>query len=293
MNTFSHNKNDALSLLPKRRQNSNKGTYGRVLVFGGSCNMSGAAYFSAKAAYRTGAGLVEILTPEENRIILQTLIPEAVLSVYDNKNPNPDTIKSSVCKATVIVMGMGISTSDTALELVKFILENRTCPIVADADALNLISKNKELIKTLSQNKAPAIITPHPGEMSRLTGTEISSVIKDISAVAQKFADENNVICVLKDHRTVVALPDSDKIYINETGNSGMSTGGSGDVLAGIIGGLIAQGTEPYTAATLGVYLHGLSGDLAADALSEYSVMAEDILNYLPCAIKEISEGIK
>lgn len=292
MNTFSYNSSDALELLPKRVQNSNKGTYGRVLIIGGYPNMSGAAYFSAKAAYLTGAGLVEIASSEKNRAILQILVPEAIFSAYDNDDICFDTLKNSIYKATVIVIGMGLSTSKTAVKILGFVLENRKCPIVVDADALNIISENKEFLKLLSNNVSQAIITPHLAEMSRLTGIKISEIANNIHKVAQDFADRNNIICVLKGHNTAVALPLSDKIYINRTGNSGMSTGGSGDVLAGVIGGLIAQGAEPYTAATLGVYLHGLSGDLAADRLTEYSVTAQDLIEYLPNAIKHILNSV-
>lgn len=288
MNTFSYNINDTLGILPKRKQNSNKGTYGRVLIVGGSLNMSGAAYLSAKAAYRVGAGLVEISSSEKNRDILQVLVPEAIFSAYDSDDICLDALKNSICKANVIVIGMGLSTSKTAVKILNFVLENRKCPIVVDADALNIISENKEFLKLLSNDASQAILTPHLAEMSRLTGIRISEIANNINNAAQDFADKNDLICVLKDHNTAVALPHSDKIYVNRTGNSGMSTGGSGDVLAGIIGGLIAQGADPYSAATLGVYLHGLSGDLAADRLTEYSVTAQDITDHIPYAIKHI-----
>ena len=181
--------------------------------------------------------------------------------------------------AVPIAIGMGLSTSDKALEILKFTLKNANCPLVIDADALNLRAQNQELLKSI---KAPAIVTPHPLEMSRLIGVTAEKIIKDIPLFAQDFANENGVICVLKDHNTAVAQPNTDNIYINKSGNSGMSTGGSGDVLDGIIAGLLAQGCQPYIAATLGVYLHGLAGEIASEMLSEYSVMASDIIEALP-----------
>lgn len=282
MNTFSYDIKDLYTLLPKRIENSNKGTYGRVLVIGGSPCMSGAAYFAAKSAYRTGAGLVEILTHEETRVILQTLIPEAILSLYNSKKIDFKAIQTSLDKANVVIIGMGLSQSASSLEILKFTLKNCKSPLLIDADGLNLIAAHRELLIDLSSYNSSVIITPHVAEMSRLTGIEISEIASNIPLCAQKFSDKNNVICVLKDHNTAVAQPYSDKIYINKSGNNGMSTGGSGDVLDGIIGALVAQGLEPYDAAALGVYIHGLAGDIASKTLSEYSVMASDIIDALP-----------
>ncbi len=245
--------------------------------------MAGAPYFSAKAAYRTGCGLVEIFTHEDNRVILQTLIPEAVLSTF-GKSIDLNRLKASIKKADVIAIGMGLSTSDSALEILKFTLQNNDCPIIIDADALNLIAKNKHLRELVKSN---TVITPHPLEMSRLSGISVENISVDIPSFAQDFADKNNVICVLKDHNTAVAMPNSNDIYINKSGNSGMSTGGSGDVLDGVIAGLLAQGCKPYIAATLGTYIHGLAGDKASEKLSQYSVMASDIIDALPEILKQ------
>lgn len=278
MNNFSYSYEDIKKLLPERKENSNKGSCGRVLVIGGSPCMSGAPYFSAKTAYRTGCGLVEVFTHEDNRIILQTLIPEAVLSVWGEKI-DFEKLENSIKKADVIAIGMGLSTNDKALEILELTLKKCTCPLVIDADALNLMAKNKELFDYVKNN---AIITPHPLEMSRISNVEVTKITENIPNFAQDFANAKEVICVLKDHHTAVALPHSNDIYINQSGNSGMSTGGSGDVLDGIIAGLLAQGCEPYIAATLGVYIHGLAGDIASEKLSQYSVMASDIIDALP-----------
>lgn len=278
MNKFSYSYEDLKKLLPKRVENSNKGSCGRVLVIGGSPCMAGAPYFSARAAYRTGCGLVEVFTHEDNRIILQTLIPEAVLSVWGEKI-DFEKLENSIKKADVIAIGMGLSTNDKSLEILELTLKKCTSPLVIDADALNLMAKNKELFDYVKNN---TIITPHPLEMSRISNVEVTKITENIPKFAQDFADENGIICVLKDHHTAVALPHSNDIYINQSGNSGMSTGGSGDVLDGIIAGLLAQGCEPYIAATLGVYIHGLAGDIASEILSQYSLMASDIIDALP-----------
>ncbi len=278
MTDFSYSPESIKKLLPERKENSNKGSCGRVLVIGGSPCMAGAPYFSAKAAYRTGCGLVEIFTHEDNRVILQTLIPEAVLSTW-NEKINFEKLEESIKKADTIAIGMGLSTSEAMLEVLLFTLERSDCPIIIDADALNLMAKNKNLFKYI---KHDAIITPHPLDMSRISGVDVEEITEDIPSFAQKFANENKVICVLKDHNTAVASPDAEYVYINQSGNSGMSTGGSGDVLDGVIAGLLAQGCEPYIAATLGVYIHGLAGDIASEMLSQYSLMASDIIDALP-----------
>ena len=284
MNNFSYSYEDIIRLLPERNENSNKGSCGRVLIIGGSTCMAGAPYFSAKAAYRTGCGLVEIFTHEDNRVILQTLIPEAVMSTWSDKI-DFEKLENSIKKADVIAIGMGLSTSDKALEILKFTLQKRTCPIIIDADALNLIAENKDLFELVKGN---AIITPHPLEMSRISGVDVKEITSNIPEFAQNFANENGLICVLKDHHTAVSNPNSDSIYINQSGNSGMSTGGSGDVLDGIIAGLLAQGCTPYIAATLGVYIHGLAGDIASEILSQYSLMASDIIDALPEAFTNL-----
>ena len=283
MRNFSYSQKDLKNLLPKRDENSHKGSCGRVLIIGGSPCMSGAPYFSAKAAYRTGCGLVEIFTHEDNRVILQTLIPEAVLSTW-GETIDFSKLEASIKKADVIAIGMGLSTSEYALEILKFTLSKNDCPLIIDADALNLISKHPELFELIVRHVV--IMTPHPLEMSRLSGLEVNKITSNIPSFAQDFANANEVICVLKDRHTAVAAPNGDYTYINQSGNSGMSTGGSGDVLDGIIAGLLAQGCNPYVAATLGVYIHGLAGDIASEKLSQYSVMANDIIDSLPEVFK-------
>ena len=286
---FSYRPSD-LERIPSRPKNSHKGTFGRVLVIGGAPCMSGAAYFSAKAAYRTGAGLVHILTHEDNRIILQSTLPEAILSVHgDQLKIQKETVLDALEKADVVVIGVGLGQSQGARELLEIALSHAVVPLVVDADALNLIAKEPTLLDLAS---APIIVTPHMAEMARLCDRSTSEIMADKVIYAARFAEQNALICVLKDHETVVANGNSDDtaIYVNKSGNSGMATGGSGDVLTGIIASLIAQGLQPFDAATLGVYIHGLAGDAAADELGEYSVMASDIIDHISAVIRDCQE---
>ncbi|MGI6167112.1 MAG: NAD(P)H-hydrate dehydratase [Eubacteriales bacterium] len=280
---------DITGLLPMRPAESSKKTFGRVLAVCGSYGMSGAAYLCAKAAYRSGCGLVEILTVEENRVILQTSLPEAIVTCFSSASPDCNTIISAVSRADAVIIGCGLGKTPAAREVTEILLSAAGVPLVIDADALNIISEAPRLWELIH---TPAIITPHPGEMSRLSGLDIDTILSDTARVAFDFADEHRVVCVLKTHNTVVT--DGSRIYINTTGNSGMATGGSGDVLAGIIASLAAQqkGRQLLLeTAALGVYLHGLAGDDAAAGLGEHSVMASDIIDFIPGAIKRIAGG--
>ena len=270
-----------LNALPKRSQESNKGTYGRVTVAGGSIGMSGAAYLAAKAAYRTGCGLAAIVCPEANRTVYQTQLPEAVLKVYPDTGAGEEWLKDALAGSSAIVLGPGLGQSENALNLVRWTLEAASMPIVLDADGLNLLAAHPEL-----WSKVPfgTVITPHPMEMARLLGCPVETVTTDIPGTALSFAAERGVICVLKSHRTAVS--DGNRLMINNSGNSGMATGGSGDVLSGIIASLIAQGMQSYNVACLGVYLHGLAGDEAAAKLGEHALMASDIIDALPAILK-------
>lgn len=283
ISTFSYTSAD-LRRLPPRPAESNKGTFGRVLCVCGSYGMAGAAYFAANAAFRTGAGLAEILTVRENVSVLQTLLPEAIVTPYDSAEPDVEIIKAALNRATAVVCGCGLGVSGASRAVLACVLRNATVPTVLDADALNLISKNPSLMK-YAQGK---IITPHPAEMSRLTGISVEDILSDNIGVCHDFAKKHSLVCALKTHRTAVS-DGSDKVYINTTGNSGMATGGSGDVLAGIIGGILAQGKGCLSmteAAALGVYIHGLAGDAAASRLGEYSLIASDIIDALPTVTK-------
>ena len=272
---------ETLARLPSRPAESHKGTFGKVLCVCGSRGMCGAAYFAAKAAYRAGAGLVRVLTVEENRAPLQTMLPEAIVTTYDERIPDASVIAEAEAWADVLVIGCGLGTSAASLSVLSILLRISKKPRVLDADALNLLSLHPELFPYTKD----AILTPHTMEISRLTGISPEEILADSEKTAYDFSRRHGVICVLKEHRTVVS-DGSDRIYRNTTGNSGMATGGSGDVLSGILGGLLAgcrhTALTPMEIATLGVYLHGLCGDLAAERLSEYSLMASDLIDTLP-----------
>lgn len=286
--TFSFSSSaQALRLLPSRPERSCKGDFGRVLCICGSYGMAGAAYLCAKAAYRSGAGLVEIFTHESNRIILQSLIPEAIVSTY-NDEYSKNTLLPSLERTDCVIAGCGLGVTRLSRSLLSDLLhsiDTSSTPLVLDADALNLISKNPSLLKYAKGS----IITPHAKEMSRLTGKPVEDVLSSSCDVARDYALTNSLICILKDHRTVVS-DGSQKIYLNSTGNSGMATGGSGDVLAGILGGILAQRKNSqkdlFTLCTLSVYIHGMCGDIAAKELGEYSLMASDIIDTLPKVFK-------
>lgn len=275
-----------LNSLPKRPQESNKGTFGRVAVVAGSQGMAGAAFLAAKAAYRTGCGLAAIICPEANRVIHQLQLPEAVLKVYPDAGATQEWLEDALSGASAIVLGPGLGQSENALNLVRWTLEAASMPIVLDADGLNLLAAHPELWR-----KVPfgTVITPHPMEMARLLRCPVEAVTADIPGTALSFAEEHGVVCVLKSHRTAVS--DGSRLMINNSGNCGMATGGSGDVLAGIIASLAAQGMPPYGAACLGVYLHGLAGDEAAAKLGEHALIASDIISALPAVLKT-AEGI-
>lgn len=264
--------------IPPRRPRTNKGSYGKVLVIAGSVNMAGAALFSAKAAYLSGCGLVRILTPEENRIVIQSTLPEAVLTTYSSEKPEMANVVSVLQWADVIVCGPGLGTGETARRLVHTVLKNAAVPVIMDADALNIISEETDVLR---KPHTELIVTPHLGEMARLQGVKVSDIQDHLMECAEEFARIYNLICVLKDARTITALP-CGRTYVNLSGNNGMATGGSGDVLTGVIAGLIAQGTKPELAAPLGVYIHGLAGDAAAATYGSYSLMAQMLLEALP-----------
>lgn len=260
--------------LPERKNDSNKGTYGKILVIAGSKNMSGAAYFSGRAAYSAGAGLVRILTPEANRIILQSQLPQAMISVWEEMDETQwaDTLSW----ADVMVIGPGVGTKAVMAERIQKALAESRCPVIMDADGLNLLAQHEEWYPMLAER---AVLTPHMGEMSRLTGNSIGELKADRAKAALDFAEKHRVICVLKDSSTVVS--DGKGLYFNQTGNHGMATGGSGDVLAGIIGALAGAGANLFDAAYMGVFLHGSAGDAAAARFGMRGMTSVEIIEGL------------
>lgn len=281
---FTLNKTDSVTL-PKRCEGGHKGSFGRVLVVAGSSAMYGACYLSALAALRMGVGLVDIYTHEINRVAVQTMLPEAILHTYG------DTVdKTELCKladaSDCVVIGPGLSVQDTSVDIVSAILECDNKTIVADADALNVIAIRKEsLMPKCRALKKRMIITPHPKELSGLSGKTIVELKADYAESVRNFADENHMIVVGKDAGTVVS--DGISVYINQTGNDGMATAGSGDVLSGIIGALCARGEDGFAAAWKGVFLHGKAGDCALYSSNRNSLIAGDIANALNTVLKE------
>lgn len=260
--------------LPKRIDNSNKGTYGRVAVIAGSKNMSGAAFLCGKAAYSTGVGLVKIYTHESNRMVLQSQLPEAIMMTYDDYEGALSCIEDAMKWATVIVVGPGLGVDSTSERMLYELLMNTEVPLVLDADALNILSNNIELLEASS---APVIMTPHMMEMSRLIQKEVSAITKDRFSIAKQFAKKMGVTLVLKDAKSIVTNG-GEQTYMSLAGNNGMSTGGSGDVLAGIIAGMLAGGLTLADAAMMGTYIHCLAGDYAAEQKGKYAMLASDII---------------
>lgn len=275
---------DYRKMLPVRKADSNKGTYGKLLVIAGSKGMSGAAFLNAKAAYLSGAGLVRIYTPEENRVILQQLLPEAFISTYTEYRK--EELKGLLSWADAICIGSGIGTKETACKLLETTLQKAEVPCLVDADGLNLLAGHWEEME-YSKDVKTLVLTPHMKEMSRLVRRSVGELKEGRMGILGEFVESQNCTCVLKDSRTVVASP-TGGMYVNRSGNASMAKAGSGDVLAGIIAGLLAQGMDGHRASVLGVYLHGRSGDYAQAAKGSYSVMAQDLLLYLSEAFKEL-----
>lgn len=281
----------ALSMMPPRPERSNKGDFGRVLCVCGSHGMSGAAYLSAKAAYRSGAGLVEIFTHECNRIPLQTSLPEAIVSSYTDAY-SPSTLLASLERADAVVVGCGIGVTPLSRAILSDLLhalEGKDIPLVVDADAINLLAKNRSLLKYVKG----AVLTPHFMEASRLLDRPVGELLSNTAQTAQTIACKYSAVCVMKDHESAVS-DGGERVYINKSGNCGMASGGSGDVLAGIIGGILAQNAKAKTklsllnAAALATFIHGLAGDEAARRLGEYSLMASDIVEAIPTLLGNI-----
>ena len=288
VDTFYYTNKD-LGLLPTRRNDGHKGTFGKVLVVAGKEGMSGAAYLSAKACLRTGAGMVKVLSTSTNRSIIQTLLPEALFASYDNN----EELSSAIRWADVIVIGPGLGLTEESKKLVETIInKEQKVQLIVDADAINILAarigendikdSNDILIRKRMNKLADilpknTILTPHPMELSRLIGVSIADISENIFDIANQCSYNNELVYVMKDARTIVTR--AGMKYINTTGNNGMATAGSGDVLTGIIAGLVAQGLEAFEAACLSVYIHGLAGDVARDKLGVYSLMARDIVD--------------
>ena len=272
-------------MLPDRPEDSNKGTYGRLLVIAGSKGMAGAAYLNAHAAYMTGAGLVRIYTSSDNREILQTLLPEAIITTYEEYNK--EELLSLLTWADGVCIGSGLGMSRLSEKILKTVIEYVKIPCLIDADGLNLLAENKNYLNQMAERRF--VITPHMKEMSRLTGTPVEELKADRIQILKDFISRYRITCVLKDSRTLIASEEKG-IRMNLTGNSAMAKAGSGDVLAGVISGWMVQGKEAEDAAELGTYIHGLSGDLAKFEKGVYSVMARDLIEYISKALMKLEE---
>ena len=270
-----------LAPLPARHDDAHKGDCGRVLVIAGSRGMSGAACLAATAALRGGAGLVTAAIPEGIQPIvagfepsyLTVGLPEDELGRI--KGTALKRLTDLLADANSIAIGPGLGQSTGLLELVVGIYDSATVPLVVDADGLNLLAK-RPYVLTRAADKAARVLTPHPGEFARLTGLGTEAIHEDRERHAVEFARKHRVVLVLKGSGTIVT--DGQRLSVNQTGNSGLATGGTGDVLTGIIATLLAQKLSPFDAARLGVHLHGLAGDLAAEEFSKPGMIASDLL---------------
>lgn len=304
--------------LPVRRPDGNKGTFGKTLVIAGSGTICGAALLAARSVFRMGAGMVRIVTARQNKDTLQQTLPEAMLTLYDAEQwmeSGPDegfraAFREACGWADCILIGPGIGTGKAAEWLLNQCLYESGLPLVIDADGLNLLAAQTaeamHTVQTADADREPVnnfmrqrkqqperkiILTPHLGEFSRLSGCEIPEAARNLTVYPQVLADRLDCIVVCKDARTIVACPGKTETYLNTSGNGGMATAGSGDVLAGMITGLLAQGMEAEEAAVCGVFLHGMAGDMAAGVHGERSMTATDIIGQFPKVFRAVEEG--
>ena len=261
-------------LLKPRAPNSHKGTYGHALLIVGNKYKMGAAIIASKACLRAGVGLLTVNIPEEERFILQTTIPEAMLQQRENE-------VNKMNDFSAIAIGPGIGTNKIETELVHKVISICNQPLLLDADALNILAADKSLLSLLKPN---TILTPHPKEFDRLFGEHTS--VEERKKTAIQKAIEYKIVIVLKDHQTLITH--NDESFINTTGNAGLAKGGSGDALTGIITAFLAQGYEPFIAAQIGVYLHGLAADITLQTQSMESMLITDVIENLGNAFKEV-----
>lgn len=282
----SHLKN----IVPRKKPDSHKGNYGRLLIICGSEKMPGACIMAAEAAARSGVGLLQIATVKSITPVITNRLPEAMLEPLkadENGYISADDfeiIMSAAEKASAVLIGCGLGVTDGTKELVKNLLKNLNCPIILDADGINCISDSIDIIR---QTKSSIILTPHPAEMGRLCGKSTAEIQSDRLGTAMNFSNEYNATVVLKGAGTVIA--EKNNIYVNQTGNPGMGKGGSGDVLSGIIASFAAQGISTVDSAVLGTFVHGAAGDLAASKKSMQSMIATDIIGELGEVLKKLT----
>lgn len=276
-------------LLPVRDDNSNKSTFGRILNIAGSELFSGAAFLSSKSALRVGAGYLALACPEKIINRIAPVLPEIIflpLKADVNGSISDDNKINDLFQYDVITLGCGLTTNEGVQSFVLEILNdlNTRQKLLIDADGINILGLHKGEFSIKN-----AVITPHPKELSRLLNVSVAEILDNRKKYARITSQTFECITVLKGHNTIVT--DGEKVFENTTGNSALAKAGTGDVLAGIISGFLAQKMSPFNAAILGTFLHGLSGDLASDDFSKYSVLASDVIEYLPFAFNEIIVG--
>ncbi len=278
--------------LPPRPPGGHKGSFGHVVVVGGSRGKVGAALLCSEAAVSMGSGLVTVAAPMEILPVLMNRLTEAMCTAI---NPSGEEISPRDTEALLdlvkgkraLLLGPGLPTGEPLLSLVRGLVTRTPVPLVIDADGLNLLARDPSCLRSAS---APVLLTPHPGEMARLMGTTVREVQEDRRTAAVSFAKEYGVHVALKGARTVVASP-TGRTALCPTGNSGMGTGGSGDVLTGMVGALIAQRQKPFEALCTAVYLHGRAGDLVAQEKGEYALRASDLISHIPAALRSVASG--
>lgn len=286
--TWLLDEDEAARLVPTRRPDSHKGDCGHLLVVAGSFGKTGAAQLVTRGALRAGAGLVTLVGPASLYPVYAGGVLEAMTATLPDRDGqirfDPQHLGELLEGKSAVVIGPGVGTHEEARQTVRWLLATSTVPLVLDADALTCVADE---LGSLSTTRAPAVLTPHPGEMARLLGTDSSMVQADRVGVAKRFAEAHGCVLVLKGARTVVAEP-SAHAWVNPTGNPGMASGGMGDVLSGVIGGLMAQGLGASEAARLGVYVHGAAADRGAVERGENGLIASDVIACLPPALRTL-----
>jgi hydroxyethylthiazole kinase-like uncharacterized protein yjeF len=282
---------DVRVFFPRRKPDAHKGSFGHVLVVGGSVGKTGAAALAGKAALKMGAGLVTVAVPSSALPMVARSMAELMTEPLA-ETPEKSISAGAVARAlellegkSALLLGPGASTNASTADFVRNLLPLVRVPLVIDADGLNIVSSDPYLLDSL---KIPAVLTPHPGEFGRLLGMTTAEVLSNRIELARGFARRHGIFLVLKGHRTLVACPDG-RVSINPTGNPGMATGGSGDVLGGMIAAQIAQEKDFRGAIVSAVYVHGLSGDIAAGRLGERSLVAGDLIRFLPDALRAVA----
>ena len=281
------------SLLPERPETAHKGSFGHVFIIAGSRGFTGAAKLACEAALRSGVGLVTVGIPKPLGDIMACSLIEAMSLVLPSTRT--ETLSSKALGPALkfsknkqaVVLGPGLSQQTETCDFVLGFIEKCSVPLLIDADGLNCLSMQ---LRVLKRSKAPIVITPHPGEMARLTGLSTADIQNNREKVASDFAQEYGCVVVLKGHRTIVS-GGHENVFINPTGNSGMASGGTGDVLSGLIGGLMAQGISTLDAALIGTYMHGLAGDFASAVMTERGMKAGDVIETIPEAWEIIESG--